>query len=96
VTTTRVRVPNPSGLHARPAALFVRTAGGFRSKITVRNLDRGEKQADAKSILGIMTLGVAQGAEIEMSADGDDADDAIAALRDAVLGGLGEQLDTSA
>jgi phosphotransferase system HPr (HPr) family protein len=90
VTTIRVVVRNPSGLHARPAALFVRTCGQFGSKITVANPASGKGPVDAKSILSVLTLGVSSGTEIEVVAEGDDAEAAIAAIREAVEGGLGE------
>jgi phosphotransferase system HPr (HPr) family protein len=96
VTTVRLTVRNPSGLHARPAALFVRTAGRFRSKITVSDGAGGRGPVDAKSILSVLTLGVSSGTEIEVAADGEDADAAIAAIREAVEAGLGESLDGSA
>lgn len=89
----RLTVRNPSGIHARPAAAFVRTAGGFRSRITVQNLTRGRGPADAKSILAVLPLGVSQGHEIEITADGEDADAALAGLARAVADGLGEALE---
>jgi phosphotransferase system HPr (HPr) family protein len=88
----RLPVRNPSGLHARPAALFVRTAGGYAAAITVRNATRGVGPVDAKSILGVMTLGVSRGHEIEIAARGDDAAEALAALRAVVESGLGESI----
>jgi phosphotransferase system HPr (HPr) family protein len=93
VKSARVTVVNPSGLHARPAALFVRTAGRFRSTIRVRNSGRDDREADAKSVLAIMNLAVGRGTELELTADGDDADEAIETLRQAVEDGLGESLD---
>ena len=68
---------HPMGLHARPAALFVQTAQRFRSEISVRH---GQRQANAKSITSILTLGANQGAEIELTAEGIDAQQALAAL----------------
>ena len=91
MTTARLVVRNPSGLHARPAALFVRTAGQFASTVTVSNPAADKGPVDAKSILSVLTLGVSSGTEIEVSAEGDDADAAIAAIRDAVEAGLGEE-----
>lgn len=95
MTSVRLTIRNPSGLHARPAATFVRTAGRFGSSISVRNLSNDRPPADAKSILGVMTLGVETGHEIELSATGEDAEAAIAALREAVESGLGESLEPS-
>ena len=51
MTSARLVVRNPSGLHARPAALFVRTAGQFGAKVSVSNPDAGKGPVDAKSIL---------------------------------------------
>jgi phosphotransferase system HPr (HPr) family protein len=88
----RMTVRNPSGLHARPAAMFVRGAGGFQSAIRVTNVTRGTGPADAKSIIAILGLGVSAGHEIEVTADGADAAQALDALRTLVAGGLGEDI----
>ncbi len=87
----RLTVRNQSGLHARPAALFVRTAGEFRSGISIRNATHGSGQVDAKSILGVLGLGVSRGHEIELEADGDDAAAALAALAQLIADGVGER-----
>ena len=68
---------NASGFHARPAGLFVETAGRYRCGITVRH---GQAKADGKSILGLMLLGVTGGAEIAIEAAGEDEAEALAAL----------------
>jgi phosphocarrier protein HPr len=73
----RVRVVNVLGLHARAAAQFVRTAARYRSTIEVA---RGERRVDGKSILGLLMLAAARGVVLQITADGDDAGDAIAAL----------------
>lgn len=67
------------GLHARPAAVFVRTAVGFSADITVT---RDDRTADAKSLLEVLQLEAGKGAVITVTAEGDDADAAVAALRD--------------
>ena len=69
-------IANASGLHARPAALFVRTAAAFRSDVRVRNLGRSVPPVDAKSILGVLGLGVGRGAVIEVTAEGEDESEA--------------------
>jgi phosphocarrier protein len=84
----RVTVPNRLGLHARAAARFVHTASAFRSKITV---SRGEKSMDGKSILGLLLLAAAHGAEVLITASGDDEGPALEALSALVLGGFGEE-----
>ena len=88
-----LEINNPSGLHARPAAMFVRTAGAQRATILVRNLDRDGSAANAKSLLSVLGLGVSRGHRIAIEADGEDEDAAIAALRDAIESGLGEPLE---
>lgn len=89
-----VEVRNPSGLHARPAATFVRAAGAFTTDVQVTNLSRdSERSASAKSVLGVMGLGVAQGHRIRITADGPDAADAVASLAELVVSGLGEAID---
>jgi phosphotransferase system HPr (HPr) family protein len=88
-------VVNRSGLHARPASLLVETAAGFRSRITVENLDRGGRPVDAKSILLLLTAGVQRGHRIRLSADGEDENEAIEALSDLIRTGLGEGIETA-
>lgn len=85
-------IRNPSGLHARPAAMFVRTAAGFASRITLENLDRGTAPVDAKSIIAVMSSGVATGHRVRVTAEGADEDTAIEALDAFIAAGLGETL----
>jgi len=85
---TTLTIHHKVGLHARPAALFVRTAQRFRCKIQVTH---GERSANAKSILGVLTLGAEQGAVIDLCAEGDDADQALDALTDLIHGNFGEE-----
>jgi len=73
----RLSVLDPAGLHARPAAQFVRTASRFESEIV---LEAGERSANAKSLVGILGLTIRPGAEVSLTADGPDAADALAAL----------------
>jgi phosphotransferase system HPr (HPr) family protein len=96
VRSERLVIQNPSGLHARPAATFVRVAGRYRSSITIRNVTADRPAVDAKSILGVLTLGVERGTEIEITAEGEDAEAALGGLREAVEAGLGETLEPSA
>ena len=86
----RLAVSNPSGIHARPAAKLVSTAAGFKSEITVRNLNRDTAPADARSINSLAALGVRQGHEILVSAAGPDAGEALAAIRSLVERGFDE------
>ena len=66
-----------TGIHARPATLLVQAAGKFESDI---NLEYNGRKVNLKSILGVMSLGIGQGAEITISAEGSDAEAAIEAL----------------
>ena len=66
-----------AGLHARPAAQFVKTAKGFTSEIVVI---KGQREANAKSSLKVMTLGAKKGDEIKIRAEGNDAEEAVEAL----------------
>lgn len=74
-----IPILHPSGLHARPAAAFVRTAGQFRAAIRVAHAGR---EADAKSILEVLTLGVHAGSTVHVVAEGADAREAVSALVD--------------
>jgi phosphotransferase system HPr (HPr) family protein len=78
-----VSLPANVDLHARPAADFVRTAMGFSSQLTVAS---GEREADAKSLLAILALGAKRGTTLRLTADGDDAEAALAALSGCVAG----------
>ncbi|HEX5013464.1 MAG TPA: HPr family phosphocarrier protein [Candidatus Limnocylindrales bacterium] len=75
----RLSVLDPAGLHARPAAQFVKTASRFQSDIV---LDTGEKSANAKSLVGILGLTIRPGAAVTLIADGSDEDAALQALLD--------------
>ena len=90
---TTIELRNPSGLHARPAATFVKAATGFKSDIRVTNLTRdADKSTAAKSMLGVLGLGVSHGHAIRITAEGEDADEAVKALREMVEAGLGEAI----
>jgi len=74
---TTATLPPGVDLHARPAAQFVRTALGFRSKVVVA---AGEREADAKSLLSVLALGAKAGTTLRLRADGDDGPVAVEAL----------------
>ncbi|MEM4488916.1 MAG: HPr family phosphocarrier protein [Desulfurococcaceae archaeon] len=75
-----VRIKNSSGLHARPAAIFVKTCVQFKSDIKIT---KGGKQANAKNILQVLALGIDLGDEIVLEINGDDEDRAYQALIEA-------------
>jgi len=90
----KVVVNNKVGLHARPASLFVQEAAKYQSEINVHCQDpetKEDRDANAKSILGILTLGVFQGTEITITANGPDENEAVKALVALVNDGFGEE-----
>ncbi len=74
-----VIVKSESGLHVRPAGLLVRMAKGFKANIEI---EKEDKKANAKSIMGILSLGTSKGDTLTIIADGDDEGKAISALED--------------
>ncbi|MGH9883297.1 MAG: HPr family phosphocarrier protein [Pyrinomonadaceae bacterium] len=77
------------GLHARAAAKLVRVASRFKSRLVLERLD-GSASADAKSILSLLMLAASQGTELRAIANGQDEDEAIAAIDDLFCVGFGE------
>ena len=82
-----VSIKNASGLHARPAGMFVKKAAEFKS--TVEVIAKG-KTVNAKSIMGIMSLGLAKGDELTISAKGEDEENAVNTLVELIESGFGE------
>ncbi len=83
-------IVNEIGLHARPAALFVQTAGSFQSAITVRNLTQSTPAVDAKSMFSVLSLGAQLDHQIAIAAEGPDAEEALATISELVESGFGE------
>ncbi len=91
---SKIVVNNKVGLHARPASLFVQEAAKYKSDIKVSTNDPDTKElreANAKSILGVLTLGVFQGMVITIRAEGEDEEDAVAGLLTLVKNNFGEE-----
>lgn len=82
-----VTIVNKLGLHARPSAKLSQTAGKFMADVW---LTRNGRRVNAKSILGVMMLAAGQGSTLHLEAEGPDAEQAIAALRDLIGSGFGE------
>jgi len=82
-----VVVPNPAGMHARPAAAFVKLAGTFRSAIL---LAKDGLEVNGKSIMGVLMLAAEQGSELRVRCQGEDEDAASVALVDLVARGFDE------
>ena len=72
-----VVINNQVGLHARPATFFIQKANEFKSSIWV---EKEERRVNAKSLLGVLSLGIVKGTEITIIADGADEEEAIATL----------------
>lgn len=82
-------ITNRTGLHARPAAEFVAAAGKFKSRIMLKRLDNS-KEANAKSIVLVLSLGLVQGTRVEIAAIGEDEVQAVDTLVDLLEHGLGD------
>lgn len=83
-----VTVKNKTGLHARPAAMFVQSSGKFASEIWI---EKEGKKVNAKSIMGVMSLGVSQGTEIKIIAEGEDEREAVEKLSELINSNFGEE-----
>lgn len=81
-------IVNMLGLHARPAAALVQTVLQFKSDVRIGT---GAQQVNAKSIMGLLTLAAAQGATLTVTCRGDDAEEALTAVRNLVESGFGEE-----
>ncbi|MEX2048565.1 MAG: HPr family phosphocarrier protein [Gemmatimonadota bacterium] len=82
-----VQIVNRAGMHARPAAEFVKMAGRFRSEIRV---EKDGLEVNGKSIMGVLMLAAEHGSHLRLSACGADAADAVEALSDLVERGFEE------
>ncbi|MBR5156294.1 MAG: HPr family phosphocarrier protein [Clostridia bacterium] len=80
-------VQNQVGLHARPATFFIQKSNEFKASIWV---EKDERRVNAKSLLGVLSLGITKGTEITIIADGLDEKDAIDALENLVESNFSE------
>ena len=85
--TQEVTVNNEVGLHARPATYFIQKANEFKCGIWV---EKDERRVNAKSLLGVLSLGIVGGTTITLIADGSDEKEAVEALVELINGNLGE------
>jgi multiphosphoryl transfer protein len=88
VTSDAVVIPNPTGLHARPAAVLSQLAQKYESTVALK---RGDEQANAKSVMAIMGFEVYQGHKVQVVAHGPDAAEAAREIAEALREGLGEE-----
>lgn len=82
-----VIIVNDVGLHARPATFFIQKANSYKASIWIEKEDR---RVNAKSLLGVLSMGIVKGNVITIIADGEDETDAIDGLEELILSGLNE------
>ena len=82
-----VVIVNASGLHARPATFFIQKANTYKSSIWVEKEDR---KVNAKSLLGVLSLGIAKGMSVTLTAEGPDEAEALAGLTALIDSGFAE------
>lgn len=87
MTSRIVTVQNHVGLHARPATFFIQKANSYKCSIWV---EKGDRRVNAKSLLGVLSLGIVQGMSITLVADGADEDSALDGLEDLIASGFQE------
>lgn len=80
-------VSNQVGLHARPATFFIQKANEFKSSIWV---EKEERRVNAKSLLGVLSLGIVKGTSVTLIADGPDEKDAVEALAELISSNFAE------
>ena len=85
--TRDVVITNASGLHARPATFFIQKANGYKATIWV---EKDNRRVNAKSLLGVLSLGIVGGTSIRITADGNDEEAAVDALVALVESGFAE------
>ncbi len=82
-----VKITNSIGLHARPATFFIQKANSYKSSIWV---EKEERRVNAKSLLGVLSLGISKGMSINLIADGQDEAEALEGLAELINTGLAE------
>ena len=85
--TREIVITNTSGLHARPATFFIQKANTYKSSIWIGKEDR---KVSAKSLLGVLSLGIAKGMTVTLTAEGQDENAAIAGLVELIDSGFSE------
>ena len=85
--TRNVTIQNSIGLHARPATFFIQKANSFKCSVWV---EKGDRRVNAKSLLGVLSLGIAKDMEITLITDGEDEKEALDGLVDLINTGFAE------
>ena len=89
MVSRNLKITNNSGLHARPAMFFIQKANSYKCHVWVEN---GDRKVSAKSLLGVLSLGIAKGMTIVLVADGQDEELAIEGLTDLINNGFEDQV----
>ena len=87
MVSNEVVVQNSVGLHARPATFFIQRANEFKSSVWV---EKAERRVNAKSLLGVLSLGIVKGTKISIIADGSDEEEAVKTLVELILSNFSE------
>ena len=87
MASQKIVINNQSGLHARPATFFIQKANEFNCSIWV---EKDERRVNAKSLLGVLSLGIVKGTSITIIGDGSDEEEAVTALADLVASNFSE------
>ena len=85
--TRAATVANRQGIHMRPATALINLANEFGAEIEISS---GDRKVNAKSIMEVLTLGATKGTALEIRAEGEDAEQAVAAIAELIEGGFGE------
>lgn len=88
VIKAELTINNRNGLHARPAAMFVKTASRYRSEIWV---EKDGERVSGKSIMGLMMLAAGKGSVLHVEAEGEDAEQALSDLKKLIESSFGEE-----
>ena len=83
-----VTIVNDVGLHARPATFFIRKANSYKASLWIEKDDR---RVNAKSLLGVLSMGIVKGTVITIIADGEDEAAAVSGLEELISGGLNDE-----
>lgn len=87
MVTRKITITNSVGLHARPATYFIQEANKYKSTVSVK---KDQRKVNAKSLLGVLSLGIIQGMEIELEAEGVDENEAVNGLAELIDNGFNE------
>ena len=90
MVSQQTTIINATGLHARPASLFVAEAKKFSSSVTVKNVDKDSAPVNAKSIMAILAAGMGNGTKVEITCEGEDEQAALDAIIALIDNGFGE------